>query len=146
MAELLPHTYWAYYALGLGQRVKLLRGMRGLTQERLAEIAGVSRSLISNLERNDYNGARVADPTVSTIYRLAAALYVPPATLLPYAGEVVERHVIAQLKEPVETHEDVAFVMLWPTEPRDTARFADEYLRRGAPDGSRRFGGGKHPA
>ncbi|MEH0146524.1 helix-turn-helix transcriptional regulator [Corynebacterium sp. Q4381] len=133
MSELLPQSYWASYALTLGQRVKMLRQMRGLTQVRLAEIAGVSRSLVSNLERNDYNGSRAADPTISTIYRLAGALYVPPAALLPGAGVVVEKLCV------VPSGDDVAVTVNWPAAPTDTARFADAYLKCGAPHGVDRF-------
>ena len=49
MGEVLPQSHWASYALGLGERVRAIRLMRGLSQTRLAELAGVSRSLISNL-------------------------------------------------------------------------------------------------
>lgn len=133
MSELLPQSYWASYALTLGQRVKMLREMRGLTQARLAEIAGVSRTLVSNLERNDYNGSRAADPTISTVYRLAGALYVPPAALLPGAGEVVEKLCAAP------SCDDVAVTVSWPAEPTDTARFAEPYLKRGAPQSVDRF-------
>lgn len=92
MGDLLSQAHWASYALGLGERVRAVRLMRGLSQLRLAEMAGVSRSLISNIERNDYNGARAADPTISTLYRLASALKVPPAALLPGALEEVAGH------------------------------------------------------
>lgn len=92
MGDLLSQAHWASYALGLGERVRAVRLMRGLSQLRLAEMAGVSRSLISNIERNDYNGARAADPTISTLYRLASALKVPPAALLPGALEEVVGH------------------------------------------------------
>lgn len=132
MGDLLPQSHWKPYALDLGQRVRLLRAMRGLTQTRLAEISGVSRSLISNLERNDYNGQRAADPTLSTLYRLAAALYVPPAVLLPSAGEVFEGHYPA-------TNSEVEFAMYWPRAPRDTARFAEAYLKHGAHTSIERF-------
>ena len=60
MGEVLPQSHWASYALGLGERVRAIRLMRGLSQTRLAELAGVSRSLISNLERNDYNSKAVS--------------------------------------------------------------------------------------
>ena len=132
MGDLLPQAQWKLYALDLGQRVKVLRCMRGLTQARLAEISGVSRSLISNLERNDYNGSRSADPTISTVYRLAAALYVPPAVLLPSAGEVYEG------SEPAADI-DVELTLRWPAGPRDTARFAEAYLRHGADEDVERF-------
>lgn len=124
MGELLPQSYWASYALSLGNRVKTIRVMRGLTQSRLAELAGVSRSLISNLERNDYNGARAADPTLSTIYRLAAALYVPPAALLPGADGLVGKPLGAhELARDVEAA--VGMALQWHDGPLDTVRLKD---------------------
>lgn len=137
MKDLLPPSHWASYALSLGNRVRMVRQMRGLTQARLAELAGVSRSLVSNLERNDYNGARAADPTLSTVYRLAGALHVPPAVLLPGAGEVVaERYTGTDLSAA-----GVPSVELtrWPCAPEDTARFAPAYLQCGAPSEVPRF-------
>lgn len=138
MKDVLPQSHWASYALGLGSRVRITRNMRGLTQARLAELAGVSRSLVSNLERNDYNGSRAADPTVSTVYRLASALQVPPATLLPGVGEQVAGPYsgpeLGDLGGEVvlEAALRVA-VAQWPSCPRDTAPFDAAYLQCGAP-------------
>ncbi|MCG7290795.1 helix-turn-helix domain-containing protein [Corynebacterium afermentans] len=133
MGEVLPQSHWASYALGLGERVRAIRLMRGLSQTRLAELAGVSRSLISNLERNDYN-SKVADPTLSTCYRLASALQVPPAALLPGAAENVEgRFPMRDLQAPAPIR------FQWPRSAQDTARFHDTYLRRGAPQGTPAF-------
>ncbi|QYH20173.1 helix-turn-helix transcriptional regulator [Corynebacterium aquatimens] len=137
MADMLPQAYWASYALGLGHRVRVMRVMRGLTQARLAELAGVSRTLISNMERNEYNGLKCADPTLSTVYRLAAALYVPPAVLLPGAGDLVERPFAGP--ELGSGPASVAIALRWPNVPLDTARFDDEYLARGAPEEVPRF-------
>jgi transcriptional regulator with XRE-family HTH domain len=63
----------------IGDRLKRLRGDRGLTQEELAEASGVSYSVISMLERNKRTSARL-----STISRLAVALDVE-------IGELVDR-------------------------------------------------------
>lgn len=52
----------------IGDRLKRLRGDRGLTQEELAEASGVSRDLISMLERGKRTSARL-----STISALAHA-------------------------------------------------------------------------
>ncbi|MBF4548237.1 helix-turn-helix transcriptional regulator [Corynebacterium afermentans subsp. lipophilum] len=133
MGEVLPQSHWASYALGLGERVRAIRLMRGLSQTRLAELAGVSRSLISNLERNDYN-SKVADPTLSTCYRLASALQVPPAALLPGAAENVEgRFPMTDSQAPAPIR------FQWPRSAQDTARFHDTYLRRGAPQDTPAF-------
>jgi transcriptional regulator with XRE-family HTH domain len=57
-------------------RIKTLRERRGLTQEQLAERAGVSRTYLARLETGKQ------DPTLSTIEKLARALSVRPARLL----------------------------------------------------------------
>ncbi|OFT55597.1 hypothetical protein HMPREF3151_11155 [Corynebacterium sp. HMSC05H05] len=139
MGEVLPQSHWASYALGLGERVRAIRLMRGLSQTRLAELAGVSRSLISNLERNDYN-SKVADPTLSTCYRLASALQVPPAALLPGAAENVEGYFLVSGASGASGAEAPAPIRFqWPRSAQDTARFHDTYLRRGAPQGTPAF-------
>jgi transcriptional regulator with XRE-family HTH domain len=63
----------------IGDRLKRLRGDRGLTQEELAEASRVSRDLISMLERNRRTSARL-----STISALAHGLDVE-------IGELVDR-------------------------------------------------------
>lgn len=75
-------------ALGFefAQRLRTWRRRRGLSQRELAELSGLSRTHISNLERNDNNARTVADPQLSTLYRLATALDVAPAALLPGSG------------------------------------------------------------
>lgn len=63
----------------IGDRLKRLRGERGLTQEELAEASGISRDLISMLERGTRTSARL-----STIGKLAHGLDVE-------VGELVDR-------------------------------------------------------
>ena len=84
--------YWASYAFALGEKIRALRTMQGLSQAYLAERAGISRSLLSNLERISYNSNWAADPTLSTIYGIAAALDVSPLQLLPADEEQVDEH------------------------------------------------------
>lgn len=52
----------------VGRNAARLRGEAGLTQEALAERAGMSQQYISDLERGRCN------PTVVTLYELATAL------------------------------------------------------------------------
>lgn len=59
-----------------GQRLRGLRVARGLSQEQLAAAAGLDRTYISGCERGKRNIG------LTNIYRLAAALAVPPAALL----------------------------------------------------------------
>ncbi|MDZ5460441.1 helix-turn-helix domain-containing protein [Azohydromonas lata] len=63
----------------LATRIRDLRKARGLTLEQLAELSGVSRSMISLIER------RETSPTAAVLNKLADALGVPLPTL--FAGE-----------------------------------------------------------
>lgn len=63
-------------ATAFGQRVRTVRHDVGITQEKLAEAAGLHPTFISNVER----GYRV--PTVPTLLRLARGLGVPPSELI----------------------------------------------------------------
>lgn len=76
---------WSRYGYSFSVQLKSLRRARGLSQQALADISGISRNQISNLERNENNRNSMADPCLSTIYRLALALEVEPAMLLPSA-------------------------------------------------------------
>ena len=58
-----------------GERVRALRQERGLSQERLAELAGVHRTYLSSLERGERNVG------LDNINAIAEALGVPPADL-----------------------------------------------------------------
>ena len=59
-----------------GAVVRRHRHERGLSQERLAEAAGLSQRYLSVLERGENS------PTLNVIVRLAAALNLSPAELL----------------------------------------------------------------
>ena len=63
-------------AAAFGMRVKKLRKEQNLTQEKLAEAAGLHPTFISNVER----GYRV--PSLPTVLRLASALDVLPSRLI----------------------------------------------------------------
>jgi transcriptional regulator with XRE-family HTH domain len=60
----------------MAMRLKTLRRARGMSQEALAERAGISRTYLARLET-----AR-QDPTLSTLEKLAKALKVPIEKLL----------------------------------------------------------------
>ena len=60
----------------IGDKLKEVRTRRLLTQDELAEKAGVSQSTIANIERNN------AEPQFRTIRKLAKALDIEPTELL----------------------------------------------------------------
>jgi len=65
----------------VGTNVRKFRLARELTQERFAELSGLSQQYISDLERGRRN------PTVVTLYEIAVALAVQPVDLLAPASD-----------------------------------------------------------
>ena len=63
----------------LGRTVRDLRQAKGLSQERLADEAGIHRSFLYRLERGDVN------VSVDTLQRIAQALGVPISQILASA-------------------------------------------------------------
>jgi transcriptional regulator with XRE-family HTH domain len=60
----------------MAQRIQELRQRRGLTQEQLADKAGISRGYLARLETSRH------DPSLSTLEKLAKALGVKVGRLL----------------------------------------------------------------
>lgn len=60
----------------LARNLRKLRQEKGLSQEAFADLAGIHRTYISDLER----GAR--NPTITVVDKLAVALGTAPGTLL----------------------------------------------------------------
>ena len=66
--------------LRFGARVRSLRQARGLTQEALAEVAGLHRNYVGSLERGERN------VSIENVHALAKALGVPDADLFVNGG------------------------------------------------------------
>lgn len=66
----------------LGQAVGMLREQRGLTQEALSSLAGISRSHLTLIE----NGHKV--PRLDTMWNIADALDMPLSRLIGAAEEL----------------------------------------------------------
>ena len=62
--------------IAFGRRIRFFRRERGLTQEQLAELAGLSASFLGHIER----GSRVA--SLDTLMRLCRAMEITPNDLL----------------------------------------------------------------
>jgi len=65
----------------LGARIKEIRRKRGLSQEKLAERAGISAQYVSNIERGKEN------PTLDMFFVLADALRVPLGHMCDFEAE-----------------------------------------------------------
>jgi transcriptional regulator with XRE-family HTH domain len=60
----------------VGDRLKDLRVERALTQQELADAAGIGKNTVNRIERNE------TEPHMSTLRKLASALDVKPAVLV----------------------------------------------------------------
>jgi len=61
-----------------GEQVRKLRREKGMTQEQLADAAGIERSYMGTIERGERN------PTLMKVYNIAKALKVSTSELLPF--------------------------------------------------------------
>lgn len=78
----------------LSQRVRALRKTRNLTLDQLAEASGVSRSMISLIERQE------TSPTAAVLNKLADALGVPlPALFSESSGATIAKSPISRYSE-----------------------------------------------
>jgi transcriptional regulator with XRE-family HTH domain len=88
----------------LGERVRLLRGQRGLSQEKLAERAGLTSKFLGEVERVETN------PSTTSIARLAAALSVNVGDLFE-AGDHLLPVPATQLERVKETYDSLGLAI-----------------------------------
>jgi transcriptional regulator with XRE-family HTH domain len=79
----------------IAARVRILRGERGYTLDALAEASGVSRSMISLIERGQ------SSPTASVLDKLAAGLDVTLAALFDDGGAAPALPLVRHAQQPV---------------------------------------------
>ena len=111
----------------LGERVRELRRARGLTLEGLAELSGVSRAMISKLERGEKN------PTLVVAAKLAEGLGV---TLSWLAGMEERREVIIVPRERRMVMRDPETGIERQLLSPNTVGLGVEFLRNKMPEGS----------
>jgi transcriptional regulator with XRE-family HTH domain len=68
-----------------GERLRGIRSGKGISQEALAELAGLHRTYVSSVERGERN------VTIVTVERLADALGVPMVELIPADSEAPKK-------------------------------------------------------
>ena len=86
----MSETWTPEQAHRLGQAVRRLRAAAGLTQEKLAYAAGLTKNQVQLIESGRSSGRRDAEgpsnPRLSTLAGLAAALGISVSELLAEAG------------------------------------------------------------
>ncbi len=60
----------------LGERIKNLRKQKGMSQEKLSELANLHSTYIGQLERGEKN------PSIETVFKICAGLEIPVSCLL----------------------------------------------------------------
>ncbi len=84
----------------LGKRVRHFRTGKGLTQERFAELCGISPRYMSELERGE------ANVTVNILEPVAATLGVKLKDLFDYEHESERNALLAEIRDILETADD----------------------------------------
>jgi len=69
--------------VALGTRIKLLRELRDMSLQQVADAAGLTKSHVWEMEQG-----RSVNPTVNAVWGLSAALVVDPGTLLGLSAKV----------------------------------------------------------
>ncbi|MBQ9736760.1 MAG: helix-turn-helix domain-containing protein [Clostridia bacterium] len=72
-------------AKALGQRIRNYRTQQGLSQEKLAELAGCHPTYVGQLERGEKNA------TIESIQKIASALHISLAKLFEKLGNQEEK-------------------------------------------------------
>ncbi|MEI4274104.1 helix-turn-helix transcriptional regulator [Klenkia sp. LSe6-5] len=81
-----PEEEWRPYMQALGHRIGELRVRRGLSQQKLASLCGMSDTNLEAMEQGKQSSVRAdtrtANPTLDTLWALASALDVSVVDLL----------------------------------------------------------------
>ena len=88
---------WSAYAEEIGRRVAAVRELRKVSQTELANVVGLSRSHLQNIERSRSSGeGSVGNPSIRKLVEIAQALGVPVTVLLPQDVPLAEYRAIGQ--------------------------------------------------
>ena len=85
--------------IALGQLVRAARGRADLTQDKLSDMVGLTRTSVANIERG---GQKIQ---VHTLYALARALEVSPEDLLPSSSAETRQDIEERLPKDLAGEE-----------------------------------------
>lgn len=77
----------------LGERIRTIRKVRKISQERLAELSGLHPTYISDIERGKVNAS------IYIIYMITHALDIPFSELISFLPDKVDKKIEAQIAE-----------------------------------------------
>lgn len=83
----------------IGNNLAELRRQKGLSLDKLADLSGVSKAMIGQIERGESN------PTVNTLWKIASGLHVSFGKLISESKPVAELVRLSQLK-PLKDDDD----------------------------------------
>lgn len=95
-----------YINIAIGGNIRKLRMARSMTLGDLAEISGVSKSMLGQIERGD------ANPTISTIWKIANGLKVSFSSMISLINEnhdVIDKHDVAIMRSDDGLLENIPF-------------------------------------
>ena len=75
------------YKIQLGEKIKLLRKSKGITQEQLAEMVNRSKNHISKIELGK------ANPPISLIFEISSALKIYPVELFNFSNYPLNKNI-----------------------------------------------------
>ena len=100
------------------QNLKNIRETRRLSLDRLAELTGVSKSMLGQIERGD------SSPTISTIWKIANGLKVPFTSLLEAPHS--DASLVKRTSQPALVDDDGRY-RLYPIFPTESGRRFEIY-------------------
>lgn len=92
--------------VAVGENIRKIRNSQSLTIEKLAEITGVSKSMLGQIERGE------ANPTIATVWKIANGLKVPFSLLIELPEvetEVIDKSQVATIISEDKLYECVPF-------------------------------------
>lgn len=94
----------------IGQRLKSIRLSKGLSLDRVAELTGVSKPMLGQIERAHSN------PTVSTLWKIAEGLKVPFSSFIEETPKSIKLVKEEDITPIIEDNERYEVFPIFPTE------------------------------
>ncbi|MDR0239773.1 MAG: helix-turn-helix domain-containing protein [Deltaproteobacteria bacterium] len=91
----------------LGRRIRALRMLRGLSQDKLAELAGLNGKFIGEVERGN------ANISVANLAKLATVLETPLPSLLILDHERDRNRLVEELHKLIDTADDRQLAVIY---------------------------------